>query len=301
MLWCDKGKFNADSQRKFDCQVVDLVRMCNQSLEIVFRSQHLAPPMILRSITKHVKNQNWFAVWLDLLIVVFGVFIGIQVSNWNEQMAGEKQASVLLNRLQADLKNDQQSLTAELNYQAVVRKYAMRAVDAVNDENTVSDEQFVIGAYQASQIHGTWSNRATYNEMLSTGDVNLIKSESLKGMIFAYYSEDFAQNQFITQVAPYREFIRGFMPIAIQDAIKQACGDVVIEVANTFGSRLPETCELDMSDELISETAAMLRSKPEMLFNLQYQIAVNDTLVFNLKSFLGENLKLEDAINEFQP
>ena len=39
--------------------------------------------MILRSVTKHVKEQNWFAVILDLVIVVFGVFIGIQVSNWN--------------------------------------------------------------------------------------------------------------------------------------------------------------------------------------------------------------------------
>jgi hypothetical protein len=36
--------------------------------------------MILRSVTKRVKDQNWFAVGLDLLIVVFGVYIGLQVS-----------------------------------------------------------------------------------------------------------------------------------------------------------------------------------------------------------------------------
>jgi len=257
--------------------------------------------MLLRSVTKHVKNQNWFAVFLDLLIVVFGVFIGIQVSNWNEQLAGEKQATVLLKRLQADLKNDQEALNAELAYQAVVRKYAMRAVDALNDKNAVSDEQFVIGAYQASQIHGAWSNRATYNEMQSTGQVNLIKSDSLKSKIFAYYSEDFAQNQFIKQVAPYREYIRGLMPIAIQDAIKLACGDVVIEVANTFGAKLPETCQLDMAVELISKTAAMLRSQPDMLNKLQYQIAVYDTQVTNVKNFLNESLKLEHAIKAFQP
>ena len=256
--------------------------------------------MILRSVTKHVRDQNWFAVFLDLLIVVIGVFIGIQVSNWNQERAGEKQAQVLLSRLSVDLKNDQESLNSELNYQAVVRKYAIRAVDALNDENAVSDEQFVIGAYQASQINSPWSNRATFNEMQSTGQVNLIKSESLKGMIFGYYAEDFGKNQFITHVAPYREFIRGLMPIAIQDAIKLACGDVVIEVAMTFGSKLPETCDLDMSDQLISETAAMLRSKPDMLAKLQYQIAVYDTQVFNVKNFLGESLKLENAIKEFQ-
>jgi hypothetical protein len=41
--------------------------------------------MILRSLTKHVKDQNWFAVVLDFGIVVVGVFIGIQVANWNDQ------------------------------------------------------------------------------------------------------------------------------------------------------------------------------------------------------------------------
>ena len=36
--------------------------------------------MILRRLTEHVKAQNWFAVTIDFVI---GVFVGIQVSNWN--------------------------------------------------------------------------------------------------------------------------------------------------------------------------------------------------------------------------
>lgn len=40
--------------------------------------------MLLRSLTKHVKDQNWFAVWIDFAIVIVGVFIGIQVANWND-------------------------------------------------------------------------------------------------------------------------------------------------------------------------------------------------------------------------
>jgi hypothetical protein len=33
---------------------------------------------------RRIPEQNWFAVGLDLGIVVVGVFIGIQVANWNE-------------------------------------------------------------------------------------------------------------------------------------------------------------------------------------------------------------------------
>ena len=37
----------------------------------------------------HVKEQNWFAVWLDLIIVFLAVFIGLQADNWNEELLAE--------------------------------------------------------------------------------------------------------------------------------------------------------------------------------------------------------------------
>jgi hypothetical protein len=39
--------------------------------------------MILRRILAHFRKQEWTAIALDFVIVVMGVFVGIQVSNWN--------------------------------------------------------------------------------------------------------------------------------------------------------------------------------------------------------------------------
>ena len=39
--------------------------------------------MLLRRVIDHVTQQNWFAILLDFMIVVLGVFIGIQLGNWN--------------------------------------------------------------------------------------------------------------------------------------------------------------------------------------------------------------------------
>ena len=58
--------------------------------------------MILRRVTKHVTEQNWFAVFIDFLIVVVGVFIGIQVSNWNETRKEDAQEKDYLIRLYED-------------------------------------------------------------------------------------------------------------------------------------------------------------------------------------------------------
>jgi len=38
--------------------------------------------MILRRVTGHVKAQNWFAVGIDFLIVVAGILIAFQITNW---------------------------------------------------------------------------------------------------------------------------------------------------------------------------------------------------------------------------
>jgi len=38
--------------------------------------------MILRSITMHVRDQNWFAVGIDFDIVVAGILIAFQITNW---------------------------------------------------------------------------------------------------------------------------------------------------------------------------------------------------------------------------
>lgn len=62
--------------------------------------------MILRRITQHVKEQNWFAVVLDFFIVVAGILIAFQVTNWNEQRQSKAALVTAENSLQTDLFNN---------------------------------------------------------------------------------------------------------------------------------------------------------------------------------------------------
>ena len=55
--------------------------------------------MILRRVIAHFRKQEWTAIALDFVIVVVGVFVGIQVSNWNEERRTRMVEDDLLNRL----------------------------------------------------------------------------------------------------------------------------------------------------------------------------------------------------------
>ena len=67
--------------------------------------------MILRRITKHVKDQNWFAVGLDFFIVVLGILIAFQITNWSEARQDRADEAIFLRDLHEDiLRASQQSV-----------------------------------------------------------------------------------------------------------------------------------------------------------------------------------------------
>ena len=59
--------------------------------------------MILRRVTEHVKAQNWFAVGIDFLIVVVGVFVGLQVQQWADAQRQGRLERLYTERLQDEV------------------------------------------------------------------------------------------------------------------------------------------------------------------------------------------------------
>ena len=62
--------------------------------------------MLLRRITKHVKDQNWFAVALDFVIVVAGILIAFKITNWNEELQQGNLEQSYLARMAADIEEN---------------------------------------------------------------------------------------------------------------------------------------------------------------------------------------------------
>jgi len=52
---------------------------------------------------QHLKDQNWFAVGLDMLVVIVGIFLGMQVTEWNEHRKDREDEVEFVNRLHEDL------------------------------------------------------------------------------------------------------------------------------------------------------------------------------------------------------
>ena len=78
--------------------------------------------MILRRIKAHVEKENWFAVAIDFCIVVIGVFIGIQVANWNEARANAAKEKIILAAILEDIEDDLNDLNTAFESAALATK-----------------------------------------------------------------------------------------------------------------------------------------------------------------------------------
>jgi len=62
--------------------------------------------MILRRVIEHLRQQHWMAVFLDFVIVVVGVFIGLQVQEWAKGREDLQREIQLITDLLGDLDID---------------------------------------------------------------------------------------------------------------------------------------------------------------------------------------------------
>ena len=183
--------------------------------------------MLFRRVRDHVIHQNWGAIAIDFLIVVAGVFVGTQVSNWNSDRLEQRRAQGYLARIQANLQDDQAGMKGALAYWAEVIRYGEAAI-AYGDESRLdrgSRWRTVLAFYQASQLLPFKMDDTTYQELKSAGDLGLIPDAGLRNALAAYYvTGPLPSSPHLMQYNPeYRNLVRGYTPTTVSDYIWTGC------------------------------------------------------------------------------
>ena len=169
--------------------------------------------MLPRRIASHLKDQNWKAVVIELLVVVIGVFLGLQVDNWNESRIERNNVQTHYVRLIEDLRTNENSLLAHQAYYQNVRSHGEAALSVLQTPQENLGEQFLIDLYQATQIWLTIFNRAAYDEILSVGAMSTIPDVDARSRLANYYVAVDAVSTQLRDMNTFREIVRARMPL----------------------------------------------------------------------------------------
>ena len=243
--------------------------------------------MILRRIVAHFRRQEWTAIAIDLVIVVLGVVIGIQVSNWNEARVVDRQAAVFTEHLKDDLREEDWGYQLLIAYNREVLAHAELAVAALEGTAPLSDEALLVSAYRATQYKQRLRRRSTYDELISTGTIGLIRDRALRDTAMRLYNVATIENLVREGMqSRYREAFRMTLPSPVQRALGKQCGDRYIEPGDYAGlvGLLDYPCTTGLPAQVIGDAAAALRSRPELVPLLRLRIADLDTRLVDLTS-----------------
>ncbi len=162
--------------------------------------------MILRRIAEAYRRQDWFTVFVETMIVVLGVFLGLQVNNWNADRGDRAREASYLARLAEDLRADIAEID-EIDRVAAVRMAALgglawTAPDAppasgyasargpidIRPAPPFSEEDHGSAGIALFILTTLEGNRSAYDALIGSGDFALMRDAALLREIQGYYA-----------------------------------------------------------------------------------------------------------------
>ena len=247
--------------------------------------------MLLRSVIQHVKDQNWTAIGIDFLIVVVGVFVGLQVNNWNNARLERQTEAHFLSLLRDDLRDDGIEMREEIGTLEEAQNYGLNVLARLSLDQPCSDDCWtvVVHAFHASQWFDLSVDRSTYDELRRAG---MPRNDQLKDALATYFIRS-ERSDLTNEVPRYRELARSLIPAESQLHLWEDCygfqGQVDVMIEN---------CEPALTEEESRAVVGALRDHPETVPSLTYRISTISILVKALEVQMEENQVLIEMIDQ---
>jgi hypothetical protein len=124
----------------------------------------------------------------EIILVVFGILIALQVNNWNEDRVNRKKEATYLNNIKRDLNNQLKSLDLQLQFEESIIKTTGPILEQYKKNNSILvDSLFTASIGKLTGRMTFVKIDPTYTELLSAGNIDIIRNEEIKSYLINYY------------------------------------------------------------------------------------------------------------------
>lgn len=143
----------------------------------------------MRRLSDALRELRWAQVVLELALLIAGILIALAVDGWIDDRRDERAERRYLELLQRDLDSNLEVLAETLEFeeqQAASAAMAYRALQA--GAVPLQDREAVAAALNQLTARRTLRlARATYTDLLSTGNLRLIRNAGLRDQVVDFY------------------------------------------------------------------------------------------------------------------
>lgn len=233
--------------------------------------------MILNRIASGIKNQDWFVVFVELMIVVVGIYVGLQVDDWQKEREQKAIAETYVSQLITEMETIRDIHRERIKYVRKVMVYAEAALATLEAEKPSLDSQLLVNLYQASNSWSYGLIKTTYDDLVAFGLANAIPDPELRSMVANFYNNNESGLIHLGAEPPYRERIRAYMPLDVQRAIRGTCRDrAVADAKGRLVIKLWENCEIEFDRETLVDAFQSLNNYETLREDLTRKISDMD-------------------------
>jgi len=160
--------------------------------------------MIIRRLAEAIRNQDWFTVFIEFVIVVAGIFVGLQVNDWKEARLNRAQERVSLERLLDEAEVSVAYIRGMVeDMESMIG--AQRELLKIMSSDSPLPQDTAPAAWGFESLNfmlAITPPRTVYDELASTGGLKLIRSHSVREAISMYYA---TLRTFQSQLAYFRD------------------------------------------------------------------------------------------------
>ena len=146
-----------------------------------------------RKIIQKMLTENKFSKYLiyaigEIILVVIGILIALQINNWNEQCKANQQESLLIRQLQLDVKSNLNKLV-ELNERLQINK---QGIDSLIARINKKHYDLMVPIFLSQALRKSEFNNASsgYN-LMQNGKASFISDEDILKSVLTIYENDF--------------------------------------------------------------------------------------------------------------
>jgi hypothetical protein len=247
----------------------------------------------LRRVTQHVREQNWTAIGIDFVIVVVGVFIGIQVSNWNEERESLITERAFIQSIGDDISQNISDGRGFIEMLLGVRGHGRRSLESINSDTPCSNDCWarLVDFFIASQWIDVRTNLAVFEEIKRSG---LPRDLTLKATLMRYYGSTEQITIIAEQLPRYRELVRSVIPADAQVQMWTDC----IEISGRQQIMIPD-CPAPISEAEASAVIDALRANHEIKSSLTFWMSTISVVIVGLEEQHEVGQKVVDEIERY--
>ena len=247
--------------------------------------------MLLRRVLMHFRKQDWIAIVLDFVIVVVGIFVGLQVSQWNDERQERVLEQQYLQSLKSDFGSDIEELDKAIALAAERALLFRQILASVAVESVEGDpNEFIWAVFNTDLLNFPSYTRATINDLMSTGNLRLIRDRELKAEIAAYYTDIEYREQWVPNWRSMQIDMESMFPDLLDFTIREAAHD-------RYTPGVPWITEpFDFDADTANDVLQKIINHPKSKGQIENMTRLQDSHYRNLELIRDQAIKLIESV-----